>query len=401
MNAKRKIAEALAAAIDIPPSYYQKTLSRYEDLGKWFCRPGSLTEHHSPRVYGQGSFRLGTVIRPLTSEESYDLDVGCRLESGISKHSHSQKHLKQLVGKELESYRQARRIDSALDEKHRCWRLEYADDLSFHMDVVPSIPEEMTKRAALVTAMESQGIGRSLAESVAHHSGTITDNRHRNYETIDPDWRISNSEGYALWFESRLAISRAQLEKVAAKASRAKVDKLPLWEWKSPLQQAIQILKRHRDTMFKSNPDSKPISIILTTLAAKAYRGEEDVGAALETILAGMDQHVQASRPRIPNPVNPNEDFADKWYDAKYASLDLEGNFRRWLTQARVDLKQVDKLTNREALEKFAFDKFKVRIPGNELDDIVRLLPAGNGAYSGMQIITERPARPWSDQSSR
>jgi hypothetical protein len=399
MTTKKKIAEAIAEALDIPQSYYQKAHDRYRDLGGWFGRPGSSTEHHNPRIYGQGSFRLGTVIRPLTRDESYDLDIGCRLEAGISKHTHSQKQLKHLVGKELEAYRQARRIESPLDEKNRCWRLEYADDLPFHMDVVPSIPEELTKKASLVTAMESHGIGRSLAQDVARHSGNITDNRLPNYNVIDDDWRISNSEGYALWFEARMAIAKAQMEKVAAMASRAKVDKLPLWEWKSPLQKAIQILKRHRDTMFKSSPDLKPISIILTTLAAEAYQGEEDVGSALETILGRMDRFIRTSTPRIPNPVNPNEDFADKWYDREYADLDLEENFHRWLTQARSDFRHLDKLTNRDEIDRFVFGKFGTRIPAEDLDAIARLIPAAAGAYSGVQIITERPARPWSDSS--
>ena len=400
MNAKKKITEAIVASLDLPPSYYQKAHDRYRDLGEWFGRPGSSTEHHKPRIYGQGSFRLGTVIRPLTKEESYDLDIGCRLEAGISKHTHSQKQLKQLVEKELESYRQARQIQKPLDEKNRCWRLEYADELPFHMDVVPSIPEEMTKRASLVTAMESHGIGRFLAQNVAQHSGNITDTRLQNYCIIDSDWRISNSEGYALWFEARMEIAKALMEKVAVMASRAKVDKLPLWEWKSPLQQAIQILKRHRDTMFKSNPDSKPISILLTTLAAEAYQGEEEVSSALDTILNRMDRFIRTSAPRIPNPVNPNEDFADKWYDREHAALDLEGNFKRWLTQARSDLMQLDKLTTRDGLDRFVSDKFGINIPKDELDAIIRLIPAGGTAYSGVQIITERPARPWSNTST-
>lgn len=399
MNAKKKITEAIVAYLDLPPSYYQKAHDRYQDLGEWFGRPGSATEHHKPRIYGQGSFRLGTVIRPLTKEESYDLDIGCRLEAGISKDTHSQKQLKQLVRKELEAYRQARQIQNPLDEKNRCWRLEYADELPFHMDVVPSIPEEMTKRASLVTAMESHGIGRNLAQNVAQHSGNITDNRLPNYSIIDFDWRISNSEGYALWFEARMEIAKALLEKMAVMASRAKVDKLPLWEWKSPLQQAIQILKRHRDTMFKSNPDSKPISIILTTLAAEAYQGEEDVSSALDTILSRMDRFIRTSTPRITNPVNPNEDFADKWYDREYAALDLEGNFKRWLTQAKSDIMQLDRLTTRDGLDKFVSDKFGIHIPNDELEAIIRLIPAGVAAYSGVQIITERPARPWSNTS--
>lgn len=264
------------------------------------------------------------------------------------------------------------------------------------VDVVPSIPEEMEKKASLIKAMESYGMQRSLAESVAHHSGNITDNRDPNYAAVHPDWRISNSEGYAVWFESRMQKAKAQMEKVAAMASRSKVEKLPLWQWKSPLQQAIQILKRHRDCMFKSNPDSKPISVIITTLAGLSYDGQDDVSSALDAILAEMDAHIHDAEPKIPNPVNPNEDFADKWYDQEHAHLDLEGNFKNWLNQARIDFGQLGRLASSQDLEKFLNEKFRAKLEAKDLEAIARMLPACAAPYSGIQIITERPARPWS-----
>lgn len=44
----------------------------------------------------------------------------------------------------------------------------------------------------------------------------------------------------------------------------------------SILQRIVQILKRHRDIMFNGDED-KPISIIITTLASRAYRGETNL----------------------------------------------------------------------------------------------------------------------------
>lgn len=392
MNTKNQIIEALVAALEIPPSYYEKAHDRYKDLGDWFCRKESTTYSYNPRIYGQGSFRLGTVIRPLHEKESYDLDIGCRLEAGITKDTHSQEALKKLVGDELEAYRLARQIEQTLEEMHRCWRLEYADELPFHMDVVPSIPEGMTKRASLAEAMVKFGLARNLAEDVSHHSGNITDNRNPNYRLIDEDWNISNSEGYAIWFKSRLATAPKHMEKVASMAKQAEVEELPTWKWKTPLQKAIQILKRHRDSMFASQPDSKPISIIITTLAAAAYRGEEDVASALERILTDMDSYVLPTVPRVPNPVNSNEDFADKWHEQKYAHLNLEGNFKKWLQQARNDFKNIDKLTTEEEIQKFTDKKFALRIPQAEIAKILPFLPKD---YQNIQIITEKPARPW------
>jgi len=393
MKTKDQIIEALVAALEIPPGASDKAHDRYRDLGTWFCE-GPLKDYN-PRIYAQGSFRLGTVIRPLHDGESYDLDVGCRLESGITKHTHTQEKLKTLVGDELEAYRKARQIKKEVEEKHRCWCLEYADELRFSEDIVPSIPEEMTKQASLAEAMVKYGLARGLAEDVSHHSGNITDNRQANYRSIDPDWRISNSEGYAKWFESRMEIAAGLMEKVAMMAKQAKVEKLPAWKWKTPLQKAIQLLKRHRDSMFAKNPDSKPISIIITTLAAEAYRGEEDTTSALERILADLDRYILPTISRVPNPVNPNEDFADKWHEPKYAHLNLEGNFHDWLRQAQADFHNTEKLNSEELIQKFTLQKFGLRIPQDEIAKILPLLPSKPADYQNIQIITEKPARPW------
>ena len=83
---------------------------------------------------------------------------------------------------------------------------------------------------------------------------------------------------------------------------------------KTPLQKAIQILKRHRDKVFKESQDIKPISIIITTLAAQAYRGEAGVYDAIKTLLGTMDCYIEKGDQHyyIPNPSLPSENFAEK-----------------------------------------------------------------------------------------
>jgi hypothetical protein len=117
------------------------------------------------------------------------------------------------------------------------------------MDVVPSIPQTKEKRASLQESMANKGLERGLSESVAKLAGAITDDREKDYDKISLDWHVSNSEGYALWFESRIKQSKPLMEKLA----RARVDELPERQRKSPLQFCIQILKRHRDVMFEKN----------------------------------------------------------------------------------------------------------------------------------------------------
>lgn len=382
----------LLEGLDIPTSAYQKAENRYKDLGEFFSGPMARCAAFNPHIYPQGSFRLGTVVRPLGADDEYDLDVGCRLTTGITKVSHTQESVKKLVGDDLQSYRRARGIEKTMEEKRRCWRLRYKDDVTFHMDVVPSIPEDDQRRVELSEAIVASGGERSLAASVASHTGAVTDNENRTYRVLSPDWRISNSEGYAMWFESRMLLARTLLEKRAVLAKTTIAD-LPSRRWNSPLQEAIRVLKRHRDIMFKDNDDAKPISVIITTLAARAYNGESDLNAVLAGVLARMGDQLQAHAPRVPNPVNPKEDFADKWAEPKYALLQLERNFQLWLQKARADfaiLQQADpELLVEQAAVKFGatLDRERVRK--------LRGIATQPSVPSSSTIITAPAARPW------
>lgn len=330
------VLNTILEKIELPDSAYEKAEKRYKDLGDWLHRPESTCGHFDPHVFSQGSFRLGTAIRP-DSEEQYDLDMGCNLRRGLDKTSITQKQLKHLVGHELELYRNARGIKEELAEKKRCWRLEYADGLSFHMDIVPCVPESDTGRGLLKKLMvENSKFDENLAQNVSQLAVSITDNTDFTYAVVNENWRISNPEGYARWFETRMKTARLVINEREMRF-KASIDSLPYYQWKTPLQQVIQLLKRHRDTMFKNNEDSKPISVIITTLAAKSYKGECDLASALNTVLSEMDDHISAQAPMIPNPVNPAEDFADKWYDEKSAQYRLQENFYKWLYQARAD----------------------------------------------------------------
>ena len=388
-----RIIEAVAASVDIPETAYDKAEARYKDLAAWFGRTEAECYPYDPHIYPQGSFRLGTVV----AGEEYDLDFGCRLRKGISEATHTQKQLKELVGADMEAYRRARRIESALKEKHRCWRLQYQEDsgFRFHMDGVPSIPVDDPRRQLITKAMVDFGSAEVLAQNVAKHAGSITDNTLPNYEHISLEWLISNSEGYALWFESRMKLAMGLLEKRAFEAKAAKVDDLPARKWKSPLQKCVQALKCHRDVMFADNPDGKPISIIITTLAASAYRGEQDVGSAMQNILATMATFVNKQKPRVPNPVNPTEDFADKWYAAEYAALHLEQNFYWWLQQAQEDFTKIGQSRDADFIAEHVREKFASSIDTSNLRDKLGLGAAKIVTAPKRHTILETPAKPW------
>lgn len=67
---------AIAEELDVPDSRYQAAEKAYTSVGKWLDRPESSIRAWSPKVYTQGSFALGTAIRPISEDENYDVDLG-------------------------------------------------------------------------------------------------------------------------------------------------------------------------------------------------------------------------------------------------------------------------------------------------------------------------------------
>lgn len=353
-----------------------------------------MIKENNPHIFPQGSFRLGTAIRPLDESEGYDLDLACKLRNGITKDTHTQESLKKMIGQELESYRIARGIKEELESKHRCWRLEYQDDLNFHMDIVPCIPADENRKILLLESMRNFGIDEFVASSASQNTVSITDDRHKGYRIICNDWDISNPEGYAQWFEHRMNPSRMQ-----AFIEKAQVDDVPLFKRKTPLQRAIQLLKRHRDQMFKGDEDVKPISIIITTLAARAYNGEQDIVSALDNILAKMSGLVNKTSPRVPNPVDPEEDFADRWAMLKYKNLNLEQNFWHWLRQAQNDFEHITSTTDTQFITEQVDQKFSLKLNRAELAKQLGVSTASVNIITPKAQSITGSAKPW--QASR
>ena len=129
----------------------------------------------------------------------------------------------------------------------------------------------------------------------AHWAGTaiaITDNDGGTYIAVTDDWPRSNPKGYGEWFKTRMAVVLERRKRVLAERTNASVEDIPDYKVRTPLQDAVMILKRHRDHMFENRKDQRPISVIITTLAAHAYEGEEMIGEALVAILTGMERHI-------------------------------------------------------------------------------------------------------------
>lgn len=326
------ILEEIADALDIPQSNFEDAESRYKSIGDWLDRDDSALSSYEPTISPQGSFLLGTVIRPLSDAEEYDVDLVCVLKA--TKDDFTQKSLKEAIGKEIALYAKARNMAKRPKEGRRCWTLHYADEAQFHMDVLPALPDVqrykqlLEQRGHTILARDEALSGQAIA---------ITDRTLPQYAQHTVDWPQSNPKGFAAWFRNRMAfqLTERKMAFIKRQMVTASVDEIPDYKVKTPLQRAIQLLKRHRDSMFADDDEHKPISIIITTLAALSYNEEPTISGALQSILRGMEEHIKyrGDEAWITNPVNPEENFADKWVEEPKK----RENFYNWLEEARRD----------------------------------------------------------------
>ncbi len=288
----------LGAALDIPPELYALAVERYTEVGRHLARPQSRIAQYAPAIFPQGSLRLGTIIAPVVTDCEYDVDLVCL--TNLTKTSVTQRELKDMVGAEL-------RLGWAKEtkERRRCWTLNFPG--KFHLDVLPALPDaDLPPTGILLTDRELRF------------------------------WQHSDPKAYALWFEARMAAVFQESKRLLALRLRASVADVPDWQVRTPLQRVVQILKRHRDVFFSNELDVRPASIILTTFAAHLYRGQTSIAAALSDTVAALPRFPRRfdGAYEILNPVNPKENFADKWNEDPA----LPKAFFRWVGVLREDL---------------------------------------------------------------
>lgn len=273
--------ERICVLSELTPTQYRNAEDKYRAVGTWLAVPGSALAPFAPVIYPQGSMLLGTTVRPYNSRHEYDLDLVCQLH-----HCGGQPPLfiyEWVHGRlaENQTYKEM------LERLKRCLRLNYAG--AFHLDILPACPNHRLGKGAII----------------------VPD---RKLEC----WKDSNPKGFAEWFFAQCIIRDA----IAERELKASVEPLPSAvpsEYKYPLQRIVQLMKRHRDIFFMGGRDIAR-SVILTTLAGEFYQGQRSLALALEGVLDGIHGALEQrpSVPRIENPANRLENFADTWDQEKY-----------------------------------------------------------------------------------
>lgn len=302
----------LIEEIDVSDSNYEKATNRYNSIANYI--KNSELDVGKPDIYLQGSFKLGTAIKPLAEDGAYDIDIVCNLTK-LRREDQSQFSLKYNLGQVVKRYSKAQSMSNEPEESKRCWTLKYVDEDNFHIDILPSVP------------LNDKDDGYIA----------ITDKTKSNYFDVSYDWEISNPKGYAQWFKdiSKYSIYRDKI----AKRFYASIENVPEYKVRTPLQRIVQILKRHAEVCFEDDIEHKPSSIIITTLVAKQYQSaclfSNDFFDVITYIIEHLKEGIENRNgsPCVCNPVNDAEILSGKWdKDDSYFEA-----FKNWLIQLESD----------------------------------------------------------------
>lgn len=284
------LLEDYANNLGITDAQRDNAIAKYETIGSWLSS-GEFFREYAPIIYPQGSFALGTVVRPAAGEE-FDLDIIVQLTQGdILK---SSKEIKAAVNARLsEDNRDNPCLHADKKSCSMCYTLSFPKQ--FSMDVVPARYEDTDtiKHRKLKHPEKARFLDTAI--KVVNRA---------------EQWLDSNPKGYIKWFDE---ISKESRHKGAVLIMN-EMAPLPANKVRTPLQNMVQILKKHASEMFASDAlrQYKPESIAITTLAALSYKREYSLYDALCNFKSNA-LNIMGNELKLENPANPGEWFSQMW----------------------------------------------------------------------------------------
>lgn len=337
MSDKNRNLEEIIKKIDITETMAENAERKYKAVAEELCAKGLDVD-----IYPQGSFALGTVVRPFTEGKDVDYDLDFICEINQKKENTAPHIIKNSIGDVL--------INSGriVKEDNTCWIIDYAniqDNIGFKLDIVPAVQEE----SGMINNLVVQGV----LEQYANTAIAITIKKNNTYY-----WGSGNARGYTKWFQDINAPFLDYKKREKKEVFEASIEDVPNTPRKSNLQRVIQILKRHRDIYYYNiRENDKPNSAIITTLVAKIGEfanpnlsllellelviNELNIYSKLQIqdhsafLMENVNKYTIGKRGQewiIPNPVNPENNLASYWTDR------TANQFFKWLIEANKDL---------------------------------------------------------------
>lgn len=390
----------LISELDISPTLYRNAVQKYENITAYLVNHGIDAD-----MYPQGSFALGTVVRPYSKdkETNYDLDFICQVKG--SRNSFTPSELRKEIQDVLSS---SDLYGGKLVPCDECFTIEYADvnGIGFSIDIVPATDEDIAIKQELYNLCDNPEL-INTAIAIPRYSQQKVYN-----------WITNNPKGYRQWFESinepfRL-YSRDNYRKALFEANQSiynSVEDIPIAMERSPLQRVIQILKHHRNVYYSHINDGdtlKPISAIINTVVTQiafsasptlsTYELLEHVLNEFEIYSNHQTLSVDSFRQNygnrsviakdngkwiILNPANPKDNLADKWNQTP----EIARRFFLWINTAKHEL--IDSLVLKDeefrAISESAFGH----------TSISKSWGSKYNAHQPKPISSTTPSKPW------
>lgn len=337
--------------LDITPTMYQSAVTKYTSIAKYMENNGVKAE-----MYPQGSFALGTVVRPSTKDPdaAYDLDFVCQFRK--TRDDLTAAELRENVGNILNKNDL---YGGKLTTYDKCFTIKYAEvgGVGFSIDIVPAVDENAENKNQL----RSKSNNPNLIDTAI----AIPKHCEKNY-----NWITNNPKGYRTWFDTINEpfndASREQYRGILLEKNQllyASVEDIPKGLDRSAMQRVIQILKYHRDMYYSkvNNGDNiKPISAIISTIVAHISSSAPSTNMSVFDLLNHVlnefaiyadHQHLteekfaenhhdknvidrKNGKWTIENPANPEDNLADQWNQ----NSDIPKYFFMWAKIVQEDL---------------------------------------------------------------
>lgn len=322
------VLNTICEKICVTPTDYTTLESHFNGLTE--VLNNGIDKRFSPVLRTQGSIRLGTAIKPL---RGYGLDADIICELYNVPYWYTQADVQEIVGKVLRGHETYRKLLKEPKGGRRCFTIEYADGT--HVDILPCVVDENYRQRML-----------AASDNYEDYILKITDKEDPGFDKDfnRDNWHKSNPIGFANLFQN--VARQYDCQNKSLMEVRASVEPFPPYETneeKLTLQRVVQLLKRHRDVKMGADED-KPVSILITTLAEKAFTNSG--GGSLHRVLLYTALHLKEyiqykdGKPVVLNPVLPAENFADKWIEKPRKKQ----RFDEWYNSLYTDIQSLERL---------------------------------------------------------
>lgn len=182
INERKSDILRLVKALDITPAMYKNAFEKYHKIADFLAVNGIEAD-----IYPQGSFALGTVIRPITKDPNayYDLDFICQMP--FTRNSNSAAETRIMVKDILEK---SDLYGGKLTIYENCFTIEYAEinGVGFKVDIVPAVDESAEQKTMLKELSEyPELVDTAIAIPQVNKQPIF--------------WPTNNPKGYKSWFD--------------------------------------------------------------------------------------------------------------------------------------------------------------------------------------------------------